>query len=99
MPSSLHEGKEHRQGRRLQFVLNGAMNQSKSSRAIPATLPVLYIAPRNDYPGLIRFKSSMFAALPANPLTRIADIDSDHLNAPRNSIEEIIRWTTEVAAR
>jgi hypothetical protein len=41
----------------------------------------------------------MCAALPVNPLTRIADIDSDHLNAPRNSIEEIIRWTTEVAAR
>ena len=81
------------------FDPNGAMNQGKSSRAIPATLPVLYIAPRNDYPGLLRFKSSMFAALPANPLTRIADVDSDHLNAPRNSIEEIIRWTTEVAAR
>jgi hypothetical protein len=28
----------------------------------------------------------MFAALPVNPLMRIADIDSDHLNAPRNSI-------------
>jgi hypothetical protein len=28
----------------------------------------------------------MFAALPVNPLTRIADIDSNHLNAPRNSI-------------
>ena len=41
----------------------------------------------------------MFAELPGNPLTRIAGIDSDHLNAPRNSIEEIIRWTTEVAAR
>ena len=47
----------------------------------------------------IRFKSSMFAELPGNPLTRIADIDSDHLNATRNSIEEIIRGTTEVAAR
>ena len=47
----------------------------------------------------IRFNSSMFAELPGNPLTRIADIDSDHLNATRNSIEEIIRGTTEVAAR
>ena len=81
------------------FDPNGAMNQGKSSRAIPAAVPVLYVAPRNDYLGLMRFKSSMFAALPGNPLTRMADIDSDHLNAPRNSIEEIIRWTTEVAAR
>jgi hypothetical protein len=29
---------------------------------------------------------SIFAALPANPLTRIADIDSNYLKAPRNSI-------------
>jgi pimeloyl-ACP methyl ester carboxylesterase len=81
------------------FDPNGAMNQGKSSRAIPATTPVLYIAPRNDYPGLIRFKSSMFAALPANPLTRMTDIDSDHLNAPRNSIDEIVRWIGEVVAK
>lgn len=81
------------------FDPDGAMNQGKSSRALPATLPVLYIAPRNDYPGLIRIKSSMFGALPSNPLTRMADIDSDHLNAPRNSIDEISRWTGEVAAR
>lgn len=81
------------------FDPDGAMNQGKSSRAIPATLPVLYIAPRNDYPGLIRIKSSMFGALPSNPLTRMADIDSDHLNAPRNSIDEISRWIAEVAAK
>lgn len=81
------------------FDPNGAMNQGKSSRAIPATTPVLYIAPRNDYPGLIRFKSSMFAALPSNPLTRMVDIDSDHLNVPRNSIDEIARWIGEVAGK
>jgi hypothetical protein len=58
-------------------------------------------SPPGLHPGYnsIRIKSSMVAALPVNPLTRIADIDSNHLNAPRNSIEEIIRWTTEVAAR
>lgn len=81
------------------FDPDGAMNQGKSSRALPAALPVLYIAPRNDYPGLIRIKSSMFGALPSNPLTRMADIDSDHLNAPRNSIDEIARWIAEVAAK
>jgi pimeloyl-ACP methyl ester carboxylesterase len=81
------------------FDPNGAMNQGKSSRAIPATLPVLYIAPRNDSPGLIRIKSSMFAALPSNPMTRMADIDSDHLNAPRNSVDEIARWVGEVVGK
>jgi pimeloyl-ACP methyl ester carboxylesterase len=81
------------------FDPNGAMNQGKSSRAIPATTPVLYIAPRNDYPGLVRFKSSMFAALPSNPLTRMADIEGDHLNAPGNSIDTIARWVGEVVAK
>lgn len=81
------------------FDPNGAMNQGKSSRAIPATLPVLYVAPRNDYPGLIRIKSSMFAALPSNPLTRMTDVDGDHLGAPRNSIDEIARWIGEVAGK
>ncbi len=81
------------------FDPNGAMNQGKSSRAIPAAVPVLYVAPRNDYPGLIRIKSSMFSALPSNSQTRIADIDSDHLNAPRNSVDEIARWIGEVISK
>lgn len=81
------------------FDPDGAMNQGKSSRALPAKLPVLYIAPRNDYPGLMRMKGAMFSMLPANPLTRIADIDSDHLNAPRNSVDEILRWVGEVAGQ
>lgn len=81
------------------FDPDGAMNQEKSSKAIPPALPVLFIAPRNDYPGLQRIKQSMFGALPANPLTRLYEPDSDHIGAPRASIDEIIRWTTEVAAR
>jgi len=81
------------------FEPNGAMNQGKSSRAIPAAVPALYVAPRNDYPGLIRIKSSMFAALPSNPLTRIAEVEGDHLNAPRNSIDEIARWIDEVTVK
>lgn len=81
------------------FDPDGAMNQGKSSRAVPATVPVLYIAPGSDYPGLIRIKGAMFSMLPGNPLTRMADINSDHLNAPRNSIDEITRWVGEVAVK
>jgi pimeloyl-ACP methyl ester carboxylesterase len=81
------------------FDPDGAMNQGKSSRAIPAGVPILYVAPRNDYPGLIRIKGAMFSMLPANPLTRMAEIDSDHLNAPRNSIDDIARWISEVAGK
>lgn len=81
------------------FDPEGAMNQGKSSRALPATVPVLYVAPRHDYPALVRMKSSLFGLLPANPLTRLADIEGDHLNAPRNAVDEVARWISEVAAR
>lgn len=81
------------------FDPEGAMNQVKSSKALPPTLPVLYISPSNDYPGLRQIRQSMFSALPGTPLTRLYEPVSDHLGAPRASIDEILRWTAEVAAR
>jgi pimeloyl-ACP methyl ester carboxylesterase len=81
------------------FDPEGAMNQAKSSKALPPALPVLYVGPTNDYPGLRQIRQSMFSALPGNPLTRLYEPVSDHLGAPRASIDEILRWTAEVAAR
>lgn len=81
------------------FDPDGAMNQEKSSRALPQSLPVLHVAPNSDYPALLRAKQAMFAALPKNPLTRLYEPDADHRGAPRASIDEIVRWTNEVAAR
>jgi pimeloyl-ACP methyl ester carboxylesterase len=81
------------------FDPDGAMNQQKSARGLNPGLPVLYVAPRNDYPGLQRVRPAMYGALPANPLTRLYEPDSDHAGAPSASTEEIARWATEVAAR
>jgi len=81
------------------FDPDGAMNQEKSSRALPKTLPVLHVAPMSDYPALLRAKQEMFGALPNHPLTRLYEPNSDHRNAPRDSVDEITRWTAEVAAR
>ncbi len=81
------------------FDPDGAMNQEKSSGAMPPRIPVLFIAPRNDYPGLQRIKLAMYGALPANPLTRLYEPDADHRGAPAASLAEIVRWTAEVAAR
>lgn len=78
------------------FDPDGAMNQDKASKSLPPTLPVLYIGPTNDYPGLRQIKQSMFSALPVNPLTRFYEPEADHLGAPIASIEEIARWTAEV---
>jgi pimeloyl-ACP methyl ester carboxylesterase len=79
------------------FDPDGAMNQVKASRAMKPQVPVLFIVPKNDYPGLLRIKHMMFDALPKNPLTRMYEPDSSHLDAPFASRDEIVRWTAEMA--
>ena len=81
------------------FDPEGAMNQEKSTKAIPPSVPVLYVGPTNDYPALQRVKQSMFALLPANPQSKLYEPSGDHLGAPRASVDEIIRWTTEIAGK
>lgn len=81
------------------FDPDGAMNQDKTSRALPKSLPVLHVAPRSDYPALLRSKQEMFDALPAHPQKRLYEPSADHRGAPAAAVEEIIRWTAEVAAR
>jgi pimeloyl-ACP methyl ester carboxylesterase len=79
------------------FDPEGAMNQLKASKAMNPQVPVLFIAPKNDYPALQRIKQMMFDALPGNPLTRLYEPASSHLDAPSASSDEIARWTAEVA--
>lgn len=81
------------------FDRDGAMNQTKSSSALPVSLPVLHVAPTQDYPALLRAKREMFGALPPNPLTKLYEPDASHREAPTAALEEIVRWTSEVAAR
>lgn len=78
------------------FDPEGAMNQQRASRVLNPRVPVLFIVPKNDYPGLLRIKQMMFDALPKNPLTRMYEPDSSHLDAPFASRDEIVRWTAEV---
>ena len=81
------------------FDPDGAMNQIKSSAALPKTLPVLHVAPTSDYPALLRAKQDMFRALPDHPLKRLYEPNSDHRNAPRDAIDAIAGWIGEVAAK
>ncbi|MGE0558945.1 MAG: alpha/beta hydrolase [Burkholderiales bacterium] len=81
------------------FDPQGAMNQMKSSAALPKSLPVLHVAPTSDYPALLRAKQEMFDALPDHPLKKLHEPGSDHRNAPRDSVDEIARWITQVAAK
>lgn len=75
----------------------GAMNQTAAVRGMNPAVPVLFIAPTHDYPGLLKVKQQMFDALPKNPRTKLYEPDSSHLNAPTASIKAIVEWTTGLA--
>lgn len=80
------------------FDPDGAMNQLKSSAALPKTLPVLHVAPTSDYPALLRSKQEMFDAI-ASPLKKLYEPASDHRNVPRDAAGEIARWIGETAGK
>lgn len=75
----------------------GAMNQMKAEKNINPEIPVLFVAPKGDYPGLLKVKQLMFDALPKNPMTRLYEPDASHLAAPSAAKDEIVRWSGEVA--
>jgi pimeloyl-ACP methyl ester carboxylesterase len=79
------------------FDPNGAMNMQRAARAANPQVPILWIVAKRDYPGLRTSNIPMFGTLPANPLTRLYEPDSDHRGAPSAAAEEIERWTREVA--
>lgn len=81
------------------FHPDGAMNQFNAVKNVNPRVPVLYIAPTGDYPGLRQAKQSVMKALPRHALTRLYEPDSNHLGAPSASGDEIVRWMTEVANR
>jgi pimeloyl-ACP methyl ester carboxylesterase len=78
------------------FNPNGA-HTSRAFRNVKAGTPVLYVAPKRDYPGLARSRQENYGRLPSHPRTRMVEPDSDHLNAPGASAEEVVRWIREVA--
>lgn len=79
------------------FDPEGAMNQTKAIKAINAGTPVLYIAPLNDYPALVRANGPLYELLPKHPLTQLYQPATSHLNAPASSAPVIGDWMTAVA--
>ncbi len=79
------------------FDPDGAMNETRAIQSMNPGIPVLFIAPKDDYPGLLKIKQQMFGALPKNPQTRLYEPTSGHMNAPSASIKEIVEWTTSLA--
>lgn len=80
------------------FDPEGAVSLSKAAKAMNPEIPVLYVAPKGDYPMLLKSKQVIFSALPPHPLTKLYEPDSSHLDAPSASRDEILRWTSQVAS-
>jgi pimeloyl-ACP methyl ester carboxylesterase len=81
------------------FRSDGAMNMSRAVASVNARIPVLFIVPTADYPGLLRQKDIMFGRLPQHPLTKLYEPAASHKMAACESREEIARWMAEVSGR
>ncbi|QBK04295.1 alpha/beta hydrolase [Hylemonella gracilis] len=79
------------------FDPQGVMNQERALRALPARMPVLYIAPTGDYPALQRVNPRLYALLSPQALTRLLQPAASHAQAPTVAREAIANWLVEVA--
>ena len=79
------------------FDPDGAMNLVHAVSALRPQTPVLWLVAKDDYPGLRRVNIPLYRRLPANPLTAFYEPNSSHRDAPAASVDEILRWTREVA--
>lgn len=79
------------------FNPEGEMNQENAIKKVNPNIPILYIVPTQDYPGLLKVKYTFFDALPKNPNTRLYSPKADHVGAPSASIDEIVAWTQKIA--
>jgi len=80
------------------FDPDGAMNETIAVRSVNPVVPVLFIVPTGDQPGLLKVKQQMFDALPKNRHTKLYQPSSSHLDAPSASTNTIIEWMTAIAS-
>ena len=79
------------------FDPEGAMNMDRAVAAVSPRVPMLWVAPTRDYPGLIKASLPLYRDLPKHPLTHLYEPNADHRGAPTAALDEIARWTREVA--
>ncbi len=77
---------------------DGPFNMTRAAQEANPRVPVLFIIPTRDYPGLLASSPAIFRMLPPNPLTQLVQPEADHLRAPAASANEIARWTREMPA-
>jgi len=75
------------------------VHTTRAFRYVKEGTPVLYVAPKRDYPGLQKSKHQNFGALPSHAQTRLYEPDSDHLNAPAAAASEAILWIRQISGQ
>ena len=70
----------------------GAMNSKLSAERLGSNVPVLWIVPTDDYPGLKKSNRSLFDSFPSNSHTKLYEPSANHKTAPAVSVEEISGW-------
>jgi pimeloyl-ACP methyl ester carboxylesterase len=81
------------------FDTEGAMNMDRAARAAKPQAPILWIVGQGERPPLRKANIPLYNTLPSNPLTKLYEPNSDHVGTPSASVDEIVRWTREVASR
>ena len=76
----------------------GAMSQERAVKVVNPNVPVLWVGPTRDYPGLLKFSLPLYRDLPKNPQTRLYEPNADHRGAPTAAADEIARWMREIAS-
>jgi pimeloyl-ACP methyl ester carboxylesterase len=79
------------------FDPTGAMSQERAVKAVNPNMPILWVGPTRDYPGLLKSSLPLYGDLPKNPQTRLYQPNADHRGAPTAAADEIARWMREVA--
>jgi hypothetical protein len=74
------------------------MNMTRNVAAVKAETPVLWLVPTREEPGIRDADMLLYKRLPSNPATKLAEPDSDHLQAPRASAAIVIEWMRKLAA-
>ena len=80
------------------FDVDGPLNMTRNVRAINEKLPVLWIVPRHEDPRSRPDVLALYTDLRKHAATRLAEPESEHLNAPAASATIVIEWLRRVAA-
>jgi pimeloyl-ACP methyl ester carboxylesterase len=80
------------------FAPDTDYNLLRSVKALPAALPLLFVAPTQDYPALVRANRNILAAAPRPGKTELYEPNATHIAAPGASSSKVADWIRSISA-